>query len=211
MKAFKLLSITVLGTILLISSCKKDDSNNPSVPSNNSTNTNTNTTDSVTEKNIGYKASGSFIYTDEATSTPKTYTHPYVKVQYKDVSHIWSNTYYTYLTFYNTNSTAAAEMLTFVFLGKDFPKTGTYKIGPNIIASQGIKDTDKLLADEIGILAVGNSHVTKRDASMTLKVVNDKGKITITSDEEIKVYSNITGNLEGTCKSINFTRTTEKL
>lgn len=206
MKAFKFFSIAVLGTILLFSSCSKDDNNNPQLPDDNSTNT----SDSVTNKNIGYKASGSFIYTDAATSTPKTYTTPFVKVQYKDESHIWPNTHYTFLTFYNTNGNAA-EMLTFVFLGKDFPKTGTYKVGPSIIGISGITEADKLLSDEVGILAVGNSHVTKRDASMTIKVENDKGKITITSDDEIKVYSNIMGELEGTCKNINFTRTTEKL
>lgn len=201
MKTIKFLIIASLSMSFLLS-CEKNENNIPD---------DINTTDLITAENTTYEANGSFTYTDAATSTPKIYTYTHVKAQYKDVSHIWPNTYYTYLSFYSIKATAAAEMITFVFLGKEFPKTGTYKIGPNVISSLGISASDKLLADEVSIMVMANGQVTKRDASMTVKVVNDKGKITITSSNEIKVYDNIMGDLEGTCKDINIIRTTKKL
>lgn len=200
MKINKFFSITVLAVAVLFSSCSKDDDTNPNNPIIN---------DQVTADNITYEASGGFTYTDAATSTAKSYTHQFVKAQYKDVSHIWQDTHYTYLAFYNTNATAAAEMITFVFLGKDFPKTGTYKIGPaQAIAMSGVSASDKLLANEVGIMVVGNGQITKRDASVSVNITNDNGKIVITSTDEIKVYSNVDGDLEGSCKNINLTRTT---
>ncbi len=203
MKINKFFSITVLAVAVLFSSCSKDDDTNPNNPIIN---------DQVTADNITYEASGGFTYTDAATSTAKSYTHQFVKAQYKDVSHIWQDTHYTYLAFYNTNATAAAEMITFVFLGKDFPKTGTYKIGPaQAIAMSGVSASDKLLANEVGIMVVGNGQITKRDASVSVNITNDNGKIVITSTDEIKVYSNVDGDLEGSCKNINLTRTTKKL
>ncbi len=212
---FKRITISALALILIvgITSCRKDDKPTPSStqPSNTTpSSTNPPVSDSLTSKNLTYEASGSFIYTSAATSSPKTYTHQYVKAQYKDMSHIWSDTYYTYMSFYNINATAAAEMITFTFLGKEFPKTGTYKLGPIIIANLGISEADKLLSDEVAIQVVGNGQVSKRDASISINVVNDNGKITITSDNEIKVYDNLMGELKGTCKNINFTRTTNK-
>lgn len=203
MKLFQFLFIALITISLTLSSCSEVV--NP-LPDNQ-----TNDVDSVSSESVTYEATGSFIYTSTDTSTPKSYTHQYVKIHYKDVSHIWKNTYYTYLSFYNTNSTAAAEMLTFVFLGKELPKTGTYKIGPNIISMNGILETDKILPGEVSILAVGNGQVTKREAEMTVNVVNNNGHITITSNHEINVYNNITGELKGTCKNINLTRTTKKL
>lgn len=203
MKINKFFSITVLAVAVLFSSCSKDDDTNPNNPIIN---------DQVTADNITYEASGGFTYTDAATSTAKSYTHQFVKAQYKDVSHIWQDTHYTYLAFYNTNATAAAEMITFVFLGKDFPKTGTYKIGTaQAIAMSGVSASDKLLANEVGIMVVGNGQITKRDASVSVNITNDNGKIVITSTDEIKVYSNVDGDLEGSCKNINLTRTTKKL
>ncbi len=203
MKINKFFSITVLAVAVLFSSCSKDDDTNPNNPIIN---------DQVTADNITYEASGGFTYTDAATSTAKSYTHQFVKAQYKDVSHIWQDTHYTYLAFYNTNATAAAEMITFVFLGKDFPKTGTYKIGPaQAIAMSGVSASNKLLANEVGIMVVGNGQITKRDASVSVNITNDNGKIVITSTDEIKVYSNVDGDLEGSCKNINLTRTTKKL
>ena len=204
MKSIQILSVAAIVTTLFFSACSNDDNIVPeeNIPT---------TTDSVTTENVTYEANGSFIYTDAATSTPKTYSHQFVKIQYKNVSHVWENTNYTYLTFYNTNSTAAAEMITFVFLGKEFPKTGTYKIGPQTVAVNGISEADKLLPNEVAILAVGNGNVTKRDATKTINIENNKGKITITSSNEINIYDNIMGELKGTCKNINLTRTIKKL
>lgn len=204
----KYFKIVLLSSTLLLS-CSKDDSTNTN--DINPTENNPINTDIVTSENVTYEANGSFTYTDASSSTPKNRTHQYVKIQYKDVSHLWKDTYYTYLSFYNTNSTAAAEMITFVFLGKEIPKTGTYKIGPNVISVSGITEADKLLSDEVSVLVVANGQVTKRDTSMTIKVVNNNGNLTITSDNEIKVYDNLMGTLKGTCKDINFTRTTKKL
>ena len=203
MKLFQFSFIALITISLTLSSCSEVI--NP-LPDNH-----TNDADSVSSESVTYEATGRFIFTSTDTSTPKSFSHQYVKIQYKDVSNIWTNTYYTYLTFYNTNRTAAAEMLTFVFLGKELPKTGTYKIGPNIISMNGISETDKILPGEVSIQAVGNGQVTKREAEMTVNVVNNNGHITITSNHEINVYNNITGELKGTCKNINLTRTTKKL
>ncbi len=201
MKTIKFLLIASLSMSFLLS-CEKNENNDPDNP---------NTTDLVTAENITYEANGSFTYTDAATSTPKTYTYTHVKVQYKDVSHIWPNTYYTNLSFYSIKATAAAEMITFIFLGKEFPKTGTYKMGPNGIAITGISETDKLIANEVAIQVVANGNVSKRDDLMSIDLINTNGKITITSSNEIEVYDNLMGNLRGTCKNINITRTTKKL
>lgn len=201
MKTIKFLLIASLSMSFLLS-CEKNENNDPDNP---------NTTDLVTAENITYEANGSFTYTDAATSTPKTYTYTHVKAQYKDVSHIWPNTYYTNLSFYSIKATAAAEMITFIFLGKEFPKTGTYKMGPNGIAITGISETDKLLANEVAIQVVANGNVSKRDDLMSIDLINTNGKITITSSNEIEVYDNLMGNLRGTCKNINITRTTKKL
>ena len=130
MKLFQFSFIALITISLTLSSCSEVV--NP-LPDNQ-----TNDADSVSSESVTYEATGSFIFTSTDTSTTKSFTHQYVKIQYKDVSNIWTNTYYTYLSFYNTNRTAAAEMLTFVFLGKELPKTGTYKIGPNIISMNGI-------------------------------------------------------------------------
>ncbi|HQN37785.1 MAG TPA: hypothetical protein PLY01_08115, partial [Caldisericia bacterium] len=87
-----------------------------------------------------------------------------------------------------------------------------YKIGPaQAIAMSGVSASNKLLANEVGIMVVGNGQITKRDASVSVNITNDNGKIVITSTDEIKVYSNVDGDLEGSCKNINLTRTTKKL
>lgn len=206
MKVIQIFKIAVLATVVLFSSCSKDEDTNPNDTGNQVID------DQLTAENITYEASGGFTYTDAATSTAKSYTHLFVKAQYKDVSHIWQDTHYTYLAFYNTNATAAAEMITFVFLGKQFPKTGTYTIGPaGAIAMSGISDSDKLLANEVGIMVVGNGKITKRDASVSLNITNDNGKIIIKNNGDINVYDNLTGELEGSCKNINLTRTTKKM
>jgi hypothetical protein len=205
---FRNFKIATLALILFagIASCNKDDDNTPNDPHNPNP-----TTDSVTANTIAYEASGGFTFTNTETNTTNGYTHQYVKINYKDQSNLWANTQYTYLSFYNKNAQAAAEMITFVILGKEMPKTGTYKVGSWPIASAGITEVDKLLPDEMAILVVGNSLVTKRNASMTIQVVNDNGKITITSNNEIEVYDNIGGTLKGKCKDINLTRTTKKV
>lgn len=206
MKVIQIFKIAVLATVVLFSSCSKDEDTNPNETGNPVID------DQVTAENITYEASGGFTYTDAATSTAKSYTHLFVKAQYKDVSHIWQDTHYTYLAFYNTNATAAAEMITFVFLGKQFPKTGTYTIGPaGAIAMSGISASDKLLVNEVGIMVVGNGKITKRDASVSLNITNDNGKIIIKNNGDINVYDNLTGELEGSCKNINLTRTTKKM
>ena len=103
-------------------------------------------------------------------------------------------------------------MITFVFLGKQFPKTGTYTIGPaGAIAMSGISASDKLLANKVGIMVVGNGKITKRDASVSLNITNDNGKIIIKNNGDINVYDNLTGELEGSCKNINLTRTSKKM
>ena len=202
-----MLKTALLAVTVLFASCKKDNNNTPSNPNNPSAPA----TDSVTAEAIAYEASGNFTFINTETSTTNTYTHQYVKINYKDQSNLWANTQYTYLSFYNTNTQAAAEMITFVILGKEMPKTGTYKVGSWPIASAGITEADKLLPDEMAILVVGNSFVTKRNAAMTIQVVNDNGKITITSNNEIEVYDNLMGGLKGKCKDINLTRTTKKV
>ncbi|MDD3005325.1 hypothetical protein [Flavobacterium sp.] len=205
MKPIQFLKTATLVLAVLLSSCAKDDDNapDPNNPSNP-------TTDLVTADPITYEASGGFTFTNTETNTAKEYTHQYVKINYKDQSNLWANTQYTYLSFYNTNAQAATEMITFVILGKEMPKTGTYKVGSWPIASAGITEADKLLPDEMAILVVGNSLVTKRNTSMTIQVVNDNGKITIKTSNEIEVYDNLTGGLKGKCKDINLTRTTKK-
>lgn len=206
MKASNILFSSALALIVILSSCKKDNDNIPNNPNNPNP-----TTDSVTASKITYEALGGFTFTKTETNTTNKYTHQYVRINYKDESHIWANTQYTYLSFYNTNVQAAAEMITFVILGKEMPKTGTYKVGPMPISINGVTEADKLLPDEMAIMVVGNSLVTKRNTSMTIKVVNDNGKITITSNSEIEVYDNLTGGLKGKCKEINLTRTTKKV
>lgn len=207
LKTTNMLKTALLAVTVLFASCKKDNNNTPSNPNNPSAPA----TDSVTAKAIAYEASGNFTFINTETSTTNTYTHQYVKINYEDQSHIFANTQYTFLSFYNTNTQAAAEMITFVILGKEMPKTGTYKVGSWPIASAGITEADKLLPDEMAILVVGNSLVTKRNAAMTIQVVNDNGKITITSNNEIEVYDNLMGGLKGKCKDINLTRTTKKV
>lgn len=188
-----------------ITSCKKDNAN-----PNNPNNPSPPTADSVTANNITYEALGGFTFTNTQTNVTNNYTHKYVSISYKDQSHIWANTAYTFLTFFDKISEAAAQQITFVILGKEMPKTGTYKVGPWIVSTTGITAADKLLPDEMAILVVGNSLVTKRNTSLTIQVVNDNGKITITANNEIPVYDNLMGNLKGKCTNINLTRTTKK-
>jgi hypothetical protein len=206
LKTTNMLKTALLAVTVLFASCTKDDDNapDPNNPSNP-------TTDLVTADPITYEASGGFTFTNTETNTTIGYTHQFVKINYKDQSNLWANTQYTYLSFYNTNAQAAAEMITFVILGNEMPKTGTYKVGSWPIASAGITEADKLLPDEMAILVVGNSLVTKRNAAMTIQVANDNGKITITSNNEIEVYDNLMGGLKGKCKDINLTRTTKKV
>lgn len=208
MKINLILHSIALTAVLFFAACQKDETK---PAENNNPPQNETPKDSVTAKAVTYEASGSFSYTDSASGETKTYTHTLVKVNYKDQSQLWPNTFYTYISFYNTNSQAAAQMLTFVVLGKELPKTGTYKIGPMPIASAGIKEEDKLKTGEMAIMAVANGNVSKRNDAITINVVNENGKLTITSSEEINVYDNIMGELEGKCKNINLTKTTKKM
>ena len=197
-----------LSSALLFSSCKKDTAK---PEANTNTKTDESAKEVLTANAVTYEASGSFSFTNVTNSITNSYTHQYVKINYKDQSQLWPDTYYTYLTFYNSNSQAAAEMLTFVLLGKDLPKTGTYKTGPLPIAVDGIKAADKLSSDEIAIMAVSNSMVSKRNAATTIKVLNENGKITITTSDEINVYDNLMGDLKGKCKSISLVRNPKKV
>ncbi len=203
--SLKNLKIALLSIIFIvgISSCNEEDKS-PNSP-------NTSVIDSVTSTTITYESSGGYTFINTETNAINNYTHQYVKINYKDQSHIWTNTQYTYFSFYNLSAQAAAEMITFVLLGKDMPKTGTYKLGPWPISSAGITENDKLLSDEMAIMVVGNSLVSKRDATKTINVVNNNGQISITSSNEIEVYSNLMGNLKGKCNNINLTRTTKKV
>lgn len=209
MKNLKTITLNILSIVFLasMSSCEKEEVN----PATNNTNNQNLGSDSVTSKTITYEATGGYSFTNSSSNDTKSYTHNFVKINYKDQSHLWANTQYTFLNFYNTNAQAAAEMITIVILGKEMPKSGTYKIGPWPIASDGISESSKLLSDEMAVMVVANGYVTKRNSAITIQVVNDNGKISIVGNNEFEVFDNITGILKGKCKNINLIRTTKKI
>lgn len=204
MKKLNLITTILFLGVLLITSCSKKDSKAKSTPS-----TPASSEDSVTQKGVVYQASGSYTLTKK-DETPTTYSYSNATVFYKKNA-LFENTYYTYINFYSkTTALASSESITFAFLGKELPKTGTYTIGTMGIAMNGITESDKLLSNEVAIQVVGNSWLSKRDNSQKVNITNDKGNVTITFANEINVYSNITGELNGTVKSINVTKTNTK-
>lgn len=203
MKQSLIFSAIFLASSLMVSSCKKGSTSSTPTPT-------ATTADSVSATAVVYEATGSYTQVNSSTSESKLINPKNVKVFYKDVSY-WANTYYTYITFYNTNSTGASECISFVFLGKELPKTGTYKVGPWVIAKDGVSDDDKLLSNEVAVLTLANSWVSKRDAVKIVKVINDNGKLSISTSDEIEVFDNMYGDSKGKCKDISFTKTTTKI
>ncbi|GAB1395737.1 MAG TPA: hypothetical protein PKN57_04855 [Saprospiraceae bacterium] len=200
MKTLHYFQIATLAFLLVFSACSKDNgTNDPGTPS---------TGDPVTLQGVNYEASGTVKYVDTNTGKTETMTYTKVTAQYKDQSHIWPGTFYTFLTFTNLTPN---QTISFVFPGKELPKSGIHKIGPWPIATNGITEADKLKDGEMAIFFNGRLAGSKRADFKSINVLNDNGKILLDFGNEVDVFDNITGDKAGNIILINVTKTTKKL
>ncbi len=183
--------------IATLAACKKDSSTTSTPSNNNNNNNNTTTADSVSLTKKCYEGSGAIVISNMGFSG---FSCNIVCASYSDVSHLWPGTYQTTLAF--ANQTGAGQVLNFVFNGKSFPKTGTYKA----VTMYGMMGATTKIADDEVVIHFLGPICAKTSQNNTISVTNSNGKITITSPK-IELFD-IAGNAKSVVTEVNLTRTT---
>ncbi len=193
-------SAIVLATCLsvLFTACKKDEKTTNTTNTNNPNPTPTEPADTASAKKTCYEGSGSLLISNMGFPG---FDCNLACASYADVSQLWPGEYQTTITF--MNQTGFGQSMNFIFSGKSYPKTGTYKVA----TQYGFGATDKLAADEVVVNFTGPI-ATHKDAGNTIEVVNDNGKITLKSSK-IELFD-IAGNPKSVVSELNVTKSTTK-
>ncbi len=178
----------ILVILITITACKKGGSstNNPPSPA-----------DSVSLKQNCYNASGAVTLSNMGITG---FNCNMACASYSNTSHIWPGSYQTTLAF--ANQTGFGQVLNFVFNGKGFPQSGTYKA----VTMFGMMGASSRIADDEVVVHFLGPVSSKTSQNNTIKLVNDNGRITISSDR-IELFD-IAGNAKSVASAISFTRTT---
>lgn len=174
---------------IAITACKKGGNNTTKNPSS--------AADSVSLKQKCYTASGTVALSNMGITG---FTCDMACASYSSTAHIWADSYQTTLAF--ANQTGFGQVLNFVFNGKGFPKSGTYKA----VTMFGMMGSSSRIADDEVVVHFLGPVSSKTSQNNTIKLVNDNGRITVSSDK-IELFD-IAGNAKSVASAISFTRNT---
>lgn len=197
MKALQYLRTALLATVVLFSSCSKDDDNNPNDPNSPSN------PDPLTTSVQWFKAEGNTKFTNGIGAGGAEATYTVVSASYGEGNDNDPNTNRVQIGFMRSQ-TNSADLINFFFDGKTYPASGTYQLA-NIIDTNG----------GVGGLVAPGKVVVSKGALMstadggTINVVNNNGGITITASE-IKLYTAIANGYAGSITNINLKKTHTK-
>lgn len=198
-------SAVVMVAMLALASCGKDNTtttpttNNTPQPNNPQPNNPTTNTDSVSTTKTCYDGSGSLTISNMGFTG---FSCNLACAVYLDVSHLWPGTYQTTITI--ANQTGFGQLVNFVFNGKSFPKSGTYKA----VTMYGMMSSTHKLADDEVVVHIFGPKCTKTEQNNTVTVVNDNGKITFTSSK-LELFDLI-GEPASVITELNVTKSTSK-
>lgn len=182
------------GLLLSLSACKKESSPTPS-PTPTPTPT---SSDSLTATKTCYQGSGSLAVTGLGFSTMKC---DIACVGYTDNSSTTPGYYQAFLSM-GEQAVFGANFL-FYFKGKDFPKSGTYKV---MSLGGGSGAAGSLADNEVYVTMTGQ--YSNSASNNTITVTNDKGTINLKSSRIDLV--DIAGNPKSVISEMNLTRSTTK-
>ncbi|MCC7534003.1 MAG: hypothetical protein IT246_08695 [Bacteroidia bacterium] len=182
-----------LATTVTLSSCKKEEEKKEEDKVE---------TEKPTATEVCYKATGSMY----VSNMPFTgFQCNAACTNYSDESNYWPNTFYTTIAFKNTSFTD--RVMYFVFLGQEYPKSGTYKVA-DLTGMDG--NNVKIASDEVIVYMVAAGTAgTKKSSNNTVTVTNTNGEIKVVS-ARIDLYDLNSGNASGIATKIDFTKTTTK-